>query len=143
MTKPIDALPNDATSRTPRMMDLASAVSERVGGEPSAASRPVILPASGASAADRTPAERVIHTHVATLGDDILLDELRRSTRVSTRQIRLDFTEVHTPAKVLGYVRRQRKQFIALRGDDPAWAEEIGQYPSESLAVEALRMRRA
>jgi hypothetical protein len=81
--------------------------------------------------------------HVATLGDDMLLDELRRSTRVSTRQIRVDFIEVHTPAKVLGYVRKHRKDFIALRGDDPAWADEIGRYPSESLAVEALRMRRA
>jgi alkylation response protein AidB-like acyl-CoA dehydrogenase len=40
-------------------------------------------------------------------------------------------------------VCRQRKQFLALRGDDPAWAQEIGRYATESLAVEALRMRRA
>jgi hypothetical protein len=77
------------------------------------------------------------------LDDDTLLDELRRNATVSTRHIRADFTEVHTPAKVLGYVVKHRKQFAALRGDDPAWAHEIGRYPSESLAVEALRMRRA
>ncbi|PZF56822.1 MULTISPECIES: hypothetical protein [unclassified Curtobacterium] len=77
------------------------------------------------------------------LSDDRLLDELRRNARVSTRRIRADFVEVHTPTRVLGYVKGQRKSFVALRGDDPAWAEEIGRYPSESLAVEALRMRRA
>lgn len=125
------------------MIDLASAVSERVGDGLVSAGRSMVSPVSAGSDTDRTPAERVMHNHVATLGDDMLLDELRRSTRVSTWQIRLDFIEVHTPTKVLGYVRRQRKQFIALRGDDPAWADEIGRYPSESLAVEALRMRRA
>ncbi|PZE76080.1 hypothetical protein [Curtobacterium sp. MCBD17_019] len=77
------------------------------------------------------------------LSDDRLLDELRRNARVSTRRIRADFVEVHTPTRVLGYVKGQRKSFVALRGDDPAWADEIGRYPSESLAVEALRMRRA
>jgi len=82
-------------------------------------------------------------TRAAGMTDDLLLDELRRNARVATRRIRADFVEVHTPTKVLGYVRGQRRAFVALRGDDPAWAEEIGRYPSESLAVEALRMRRA
>lgn len=80
--------------------------------------------------------------HLA-LSDDRLLDELRRNARVSTRRIRTDFVEVHTPTRVLGYVRGTRRSFIALRGDDPAWSEEIGRYPTEALAVEALRMRRA
>jgi hypothetical protein len=74
--------------------------------------------------------------------DVMLLDELRRNATVSSRRIRADFVEVHTPTRVLGYVSRQRHGFVALRGDDPAWAQEIGRYPSESLAVEALRMRR-
>jgi hypothetical protein len=74
--------------------------------------------------------------------DDMLLDELRRNATVSSRHIRNGFVEVYTPVRVLGYVTRQRKVFVALRGDDPAWAREIGRYPSESLAVEALRMRR-
>lgn len=129
MTKPLDAFPTDATSDADRMIDLASAMAARVG--------------DGRAVGGRTAAERVMDNQRATLGDDMLLDELRRSTRVSTRQIRVDFIEVHTPAKVLGYVRKHRKDFIALRGDDPAWADEIGRYPSESLAVEALRMRRA
>jgi hypothetical protein len=80
---------------------------------------------------------------ITTVSDDLLLDELRRGARVSTRRIRSDFIEVHTPTRVLGYVRGQRRSFVALRGGDPAWAQEIGRYPSEALAVEALRMRRA
>jgi hypothetical protein len=72
----------------------------------------------------------------------MLLDELRRNARVSSRRIRTDFVEVYTPGRVLGYVSKQRRGYVALRGDDPAWAQEVGRYPSESLAVEALRMRR-
>jgi hypothetical protein len=76
------------------------------------------------------------------MSDELLLDALRRNAKVSIRHIRKDFAEVTTSRTVLGYVVRQRKEFLALRGDDPAWAQEIGRYPSESLAIEALRMRR-
>ncbi|MFZ6991537.1 hypothetical protein ACO0E1_06565 [Curtobacterium sp. RRHDQ66] len=90
-------------------------------------------------------ARRIVELAAATnttMSDQLLLDTLRRNAQVSTRHIRKDFVEVATASSVLGYVCRQRKQFIALRGDDPAWAHEIGRYASESLAVEALRMRR-
>ncbi|MBT2501822.1 hypothetical protein [Curtobacterium sp. ISL-83] len=81
----------------------------------------------------------VTHT---SMSDQLLLDTLRRNAQVTTRHIRKDFVEVSTATTVLGYVCRQRKDFIALRGDDPAWAQEVGRYATESLAVEALRMRR-
>ena len=90
-------------------------------------------------------ARRIVELAAATnttMSDQLLLDTLRRNAHVTTRHIRKDFAEVSTASSVLGYVCRQRKQFIALRGDDPAWAQEIGRYDSESLAVEALRMRR-
>lgn len=90
-------------------------------------------------------ARRIVELAAATnttMSDQLLLDTLRRNAQVSTRHIRKDFVEVATASSVLGYVCRQRKQFIALRGDDPAWAHEIGRYGTESLAVEALRMRR-
>ncbi len=91
-------------------------------------------------------ARRIVELAAATdtrMSDAFLLDTLRRSTQVSTRHIRTDFVEVATATAVLGYVCRQQSDYVALRGDDPAWAQEIGRYPSESLAVEALRMRRA
>jgi hypothetical protein len=78
-----------------------------------------------------------------SLSDEFLLDSLRKSAKVSTRRIRADFVEVATGSRVLGYVSGHRKEFSALKGDDPAWAVEVGRYPSESLAIEALRMRRA
>ncbi|MEN0102221.1 MAG: hypothetical protein AAGC90_04780 [Curtobacterium sp.] len=90
-------------------------------------------------------ARRIVELAAATnttMSDQLLLDTLRRNAQVTTRHIRKDFVEVATASSVLGYVCRQRKQFIALRGDDPAWAHEIGRYGTESLAVEALRMRR-
>jgi hypothetical protein len=90
-------------------------------------------------------ARRIVELAAATgttMSDELLLDTLRRNAAVTTRHIRKDFAEVTTGSAVLGYVIRQRKDFVALRGDDPAWAREIGRYPSESLAVEALRMRR-
>jgi len=91
-------------------------------------------------------ARRIVELAAATdtsMSDAFLLDALRRSAQVSTRHIRTDFVEVATATAVLGYVCRQHSDYVALRGDDPAWAQEIGRYPSESLAVEALRMRRA
>jgi hypothetical protein len=91
-------------------------------------------------------ARRIVELAAATntsMSDRLLLDTLRRRAQVTTRHIRTDFVEVATGSSVLGYVCRQRKQFLALRGDDPAWAQEIGRYATESLAVEALRMRRA
>jgi hypothetical protein len=91
-------------------------------------------------------ARRIVELAAATdtsMSDAFLLDALRRSAQVSTRRIRTDFVEVATATAVLGYVCKQRGDYVALRGDDPAWAHEIGRYPSESLAVEALRMRRA
>lgn len=90
-------------------------------------------------------ARRIVELAAATnttMSDQLLLDTLRRNAQVTTRHIRKDFVEVATASSVLGYVCRQRKQFVALRGDDPAWAHEIGRYDTESLAVEALRMRR-
>ncbi|WP_439689346.1 hypothetical protein ACRQ4C_15845 [Curtobacterium sp. SP.BCp] len=91
-------------------------------------------------------ARRIVELAAAThttMSDELLLDTLRRNAKVSTRHIREDFVEVATATTVLGYVCRQRSEYIALRGDDPAWAQEVGRYGTEALAVEALRMRRA
>ncbi|PZF55367.1 hypothetical protein DEJ23_11835 [Curtobacterium sp. MCSS17_008] len=91
-------------------------------------------------------ARRIVELAAATnttMSNQLLLDTLRRNARVTTRHIRTDFIEVATATAVLGYVCRQGKEYVALRGDDPAWAREIGRYGTESLAVEALRMRRA
>lgn len=90
-------------------------------------------------------ARRIVELAAAThttMSDELLLDTLRRNAKVSTRHIREDFVEVATATTVLGYVCRQRSEYIALRGDDPAWAQEVGRYGTEALAVEALRMRR-
>lgn len=92
-----------------------------------------------------TGARRIVELAAATnttMSDEFLLDTLRRNAKVSTRHIREDFIEVANAATVLGYVCRQRAEYIALRGDDPAWAQEVGRYGTEALAVEALRMRR-
>ncbi|MCA5922783.1 MULTISPECIES: hypothetical protein [Curtobacterium] len=90
-------------------------------------------------------ARRIVELAAATgttMSNELLLDTLRRGAKVTTRHIRTDFIEVATATAVLGYVCRQREDFVALRGDDPAWAHEVGRYATESLAVEALRMRR-
>lgn len=90
-------------------------------------------------------ARRIVELATATrtsMSDQLLLDTLRRNAQVTTRHIREDFLEVATATTVLGYVCRQRSEYIALRGDDPAWAHEVGRYGTEALAVEALRMRR-
>ena len=105
----------------------------------------VIEPIDATQTSSTGDARRLVELAAATgttMSDELLLDALRRGAAVSVRHIRKDFTEVATATTVLGYVVRQRKDFLALRGDDPAWAQEIGRYPSESLAVEALRMRR-
>lgn len=91
-------------------------------------------------------ARRIVELAAATntsMSNQLLLDTLRRNAQVSTRHIRKDFIEVANAQTVLGYVCRQRKDYVALRGDDPAWAQEVGRYGTEALAVEALRMRRA
>jgi hypothetical protein len=106
----------------------------------------VIEPIDATQTSSTGDARRLVELAAATgtsMSDALLLDTLRRNAKVSIRHIRADFAEVATGTAVLGYVCRQRKDFLALRGDDPAWAQEIGRYPSESLAVEALRMRRA
>jgi hypothetical protein len=105
----------------------------------------VIEPIEATQTSTTGDARRIVELAAATntsMSDQLLLDTLRRNAQVTTRHIRKDFAEVATGNAVLGYVAKQRKDFIALRGDDPAWAQEIGRYPSESLAVEALRMRR-
>jgi hypothetical protein len=105
----------------------------------------VIEPIDAPQTSTTGDARRIVELAAATqtsMSDQLLLDTLRRSAQVTTRHIRTDFVEVATGNAVLGYVSKHRKQYVALRGDDPAWAREIGQYPSESLAVEALRMRR-
>jgi len=43
---------------------------------------------------------------------------------------------------VLGHVRAEQGTFVALRGADPRWGEVVGRYPSEGLALEALRQRK-
>jgi hypothetical protein len=106
----------------------------------------VTEPIEAAQTSSTGDARRIVElasaTHT-TMSNELLLDTLRRNAQVTTRHIRQDFVEVATATSVLGYVCRQRKDFIALRGDDPAWAQEVGRYATESLAVEALRMRRA
>ena len=90
-------------------------------------------------------ARRIVELATATgttMSDQLLLDTLRRNAQVTTRHIREDFLEIATATTVLGYVCRQRSEYIALCGDDPAWAHEVGRYGTEALAVEALRMRR-
>jgi hypothetical protein len=105
----------------------------------------VIEPIDATQTSSNGDARRLVELAAATgttMSDELLLDALRRNAKVSIRHIRKDFAEVTTGTTVLGYVVRQRKEYLALRGDDPAWAQEIGRYPSEPLAVEALRMRR-
>jgi len=91
-------------------------------------------------------ARRIVELAAATntsMSNQLLLDTLRRNAQVTARHIRDDFIEVATATTVLGYVCRQQSEYVALRGDDPAWAQEVGRYGTEALAVEALRMRRA
>ncbi len=102
-------------------------------------------PIDATQASTTGDARRLVELAAATnttMSNELLLDTLRRNAQVTTRHIRTDFVEVASATAVLGYVCKQRKEFVALRGDDPAWAHEVGRYPSESLAVEALRMRR-
>ncbi len=106
----------------------------------------MIEPIDATQASTTGDARRIVELAAATntsMSNQMLLDTLRRNAQVTTRHIRKDFVEVATATTVLGYVCRQRKEYIALRGDDPAWAQEVGRYGTESLAVEALRMRRA
>jgi hypothetical protein len=105
----------------------------------------VIEPIEATQISTTGDARRLVELAAATnttMSNELLLDTLRRGAQVTTRHIRKDFIEVATATTVLGYVCRQGKDFTALRGDDPAWAHEVGRYASESLAVEALRMRR-
>jgi len=106
----------------------------------------VIEPIEATPTSTTGDARRIVELAAATnttMSNELLLDTLRRNAQVTTRHIRKDFIEVANATTVLGYVCRQRKEYIALRGDDPAWAQEVGRYGTESLAVEALRMRRA
>lgn len=106
----------------------------------------MIEPTDATQTGSTGDARRFVELAAATntsMSNGLLLDTLRRNAQVTTRHIRTDFVEVATATAVLGYVCRQRKDFVALRGDDPAWADEVGRYATESLAVEALRMRRA
>ncbi|MCL9666068.1 hypothetical protein L2091_12620 [Curtobacterium albidum] len=103
-------------------------------------------PIDATQASTTGDARRIVELAAATnttMSNQLLLDTLRRNAQVTTRHIRTDFVEVATATAVLGYVCRQGSEYTALRGDDPAWAQEIGRYGTESLAVEALRMRRA
>ncbi|MDM7891860.1 hypothetical protein [Curtobacterium caseinilyticum] len=103
-------------------------------------------PIDATQASTTGDARRIVELAAATnttMSNQLLLDTLRRNAQVTTRHIRTDFVEVATATTVLGYVCRQRKEYVALRGDDPAWAQEVGRYGTEALAVEALRMRRA
>ena len=103
-------------------------------------------PIDATQASTTGDARRIVELAAATnttMSNQLLLDTLRRNAEVTTRHIRTDFLEVATASTVLGYVCRQRGEYVALRGDDPAWAQEVGRYGTESLAVEALRMRRA
>jgi len=106
----------------------------------------VTEPIDATQASTTGDARRIVELAAATnttMSNQLLLDTLRRNAQVTTRHIRTDFVEVATATTVLGYVCRQRKEYVALRGDDPAWAQEVGRYGTEALAVEALRMRRA
>ncbi len=69
-------------------------------------------------------------------------DVLRRMARVITRSVSSDLVQVSTPDRVLGHVRAEQGAFVALRGADPRWGEVVGRYPSEGLALEALRQRK-
>lgn len=70
------------------------------------------------------------------------LEPLRRSARIVTRSVAPDLVQVSTPDRVLGYVRADHDRFVALRGADPRWADELGRYVSQGLALEALRIRK-
>lgn len=70
------------------------------------------------------------------------LEPLRRNARVITKALSADLVQVSTPDRVLGHVRAERGSYLALRGRDPRSAEVVGSYPTEGLALEALRQRR-
>ena len=70
------------------------------------------------------------------------LEPLRRNARVVTKVVAADLVRVSTPDRVLGHVRTEPGGFTALRGADVRTAEVVGRYPSQGLALEALRQRR-
>jgi len=70
------------------------------------------------------------------------LEPLRRAARVITTTVSADLVRVSTPERVLGHVRSEQGGFVALRGGDPRAADVVGRYPSQGLALEALRQRR-
>ncbi|MBD8727336.1 hypothetical protein [Frigoribacterium sp. CFBP 13707] len=70
------------------------------------------------------------------------IEPLRRSARILTRSVAPDLVQVSTPDRVLGFVRSDRDSYVALRGTDPRWADELGRYISQGLALEALRLRK-
>jgi hypothetical protein len=70
------------------------------------------------------------------------LEPLRRSARVVTKVVSADLVRVSTPDRVLGHVRTEPGGFTALRGPDVRAADVLGRYPSQGMALEALRQRR-
>lgn len=70
------------------------------------------------------------------------LEPLRRAARLITTTVSSDLVRVSTPERVLGHVRSEQGGFVALRGGDPRAADVVGRYPSQGLALEALRQRR-
>ena len=70
------------------------------------------------------------------------LEPLRRNARVVTKVVSADLVRVSTPDRVLGHVRTEPGGFTARRGADVRTAEVVGRYPSQGLALEALRQRR-
>lgn len=69
-------------------------------------------------------------------------DVLRRMARVITRTVAADLVQVSTPDRVIGHVRAEHGRYVAVRGADPRWGDVIGRYPTEGLALEALRQRK-
>jgi hypothetical protein len=72
----------------------------------------------------------------------IALEPLRRSARISTRVVSGGLVQVSTPDRVLGHVRAEGGVHVALKGANPAWAEEVGRYATQGTAIEALRLRK-
>jgi hypothetical protein len=72
----------------------------------------------------------------------IAVEPLRRSAQLSTRIVSGGLVQVSTPDRVLGHVRDEGGVHVALKGPNPAWAEEVGRYATLGMALEALRLRK-
>jgi len=72
----------------------------------------------------------------------VSIETIRRNAQVSTRSVSGDLVQVSTPDRVLGHIRLENGSYVALKGANPHWGDEVGRYATQGMAVEALRQRK-